>query len=342
MFCQRLPHTLHSSARDGIRGPFSLATCLEGVYREYVFRCKLLPPRFFYKLRLLKSRTSSLPYPLCKPRHSLDVMLFPVSLPILFALFTWALCVPTASSFWFRSSHNHPVRANRRIRNPSLDVTTQTQTYTPIESVPSSLSGISSYNFSLPTVSVIVPSPASQSMIVTSIIPLYEVCPSPGSNSSSCSTVFSTKITSSCSAVLTYAFSAVTVSDCNQKITFSTQNSYSLATAFATTVTVAPSATGLVNRDIASTTLIPTPSTYVQSVVTYYIAPWQSLIADTPSNITVQICKTDRGQQTCSTITEVWVVVTERVPVTETRDVSISTSFTQVCPPFSLLYTLEL
>ncbi len=265
-------------------------------------------------------------------------MLFPVSLSLFSALLTWALCVPPTSSFWFRSSHSHPVHANRRIRNPSPNITLQTRTSAPIESMTSSPSPTLAYNFSLTTISVIIPTPTSQSMIVTSIIPQYEVCLPPSSNSSSCSPVFSTKITSSCSAVLTYAFTAVTVSDCNQSITFSTQNSYSLVTASAT-VTAAPSTTGLVGRDVAAITPSSTPTTYVQSIVTYYISPWQSLLANTPSNITVRICKTDLGQQACTTITEVWVVVTEQVPVTETRDISISTSFASVRPlPYSCSY----
>ncbi|KAH8759769.1 hypothetical protein BGZ57DRAFT_957077 [Hyaloscypha finlandica] len=223
-----------------------------------------------------------------------------------FFLLAWALCVlpTTTEAYWFRRS----------------DTSHQSQVWqsdaAAATSVPSTSSSAQSYIFSLPTARIVEPTLTSQGMIVSSIIPLYEVCNTPGPDASSCSTVFETIVTTTCSAVLTYAFTKSTISDCSQNITFSTQSSYSLATA------------------TVSATMTPAPedqphsvTTYVQSIVSYYIAPWQSLAANTLSNVTVLVCQHDfSGNSTCTTIQEVWVVHTESVPVITTSTLIISTT----------------
>lgn len=157
-----------------------------------------------------------------------------------------------------------------------------------------------------------MPSAASQGMLVTSIVPLYEVCNTPGSNPTSCSTAFETITTPSCSKVLTGWFTSITISDCDQSITPSTQSGYSPAT----TIISAPSHSS------------PTLTTYMQSISSYYIAPWHSLAANDPSDITVRVCKTDlAGQEICSGIKEVWALHTEFLPVTRKSTLSISSSF---------------
>ncbi|KAL3420223.1 hypothetical protein PVAG01_08722 [Phlyctema vagabunda] len=162
-------------------------------------------------------------------------------------------------------------------------------------------------------------------MIVTSINPLYEVCNIPGENPASCSLVFQTSTLTSCSAVVTGFFTRITVSDCEQSITFSSQTNYSVATA-----TVVPSASAaIIAREAASLT------TYVESVVSYYIAPWQSLISNDPSGITVVICTTNYVGEKCIQVQEVWVVYTEYVPVVLTSQISISQSFSS---PVILLF----
>ncbi|KAH7381770.1 hypothetical protein BKA64DRAFT_558305, partial [Cadophora sp. MPI-SDFR-AT-0126] len=164
------------------------------------------------------------------------------------------------------------------------------------------------YIFSVPSASIIIPTPTSQGMIVTSIVPMYEVCDTPGKNVTSCSTAFETVTTESCSTVLTYAFTKTTISDCNHNITFSSRTTYALATT------------------TPSEVLPPTPVTYVQSIVSLYAAPWQSLAADTPGGITVLVCTTDfMGNESCVLIEEIWVVHTEYVPIIITSTLSIST-----------------
>ena len=86
----------------------------------------------------------------------------------------------------------------------------------------------------------------SQGMVVTSTIPLYEVCDLPAAaapgaaGSTSCSTVHDTITTSSCSTVMTAGFDRFTIRDCNQNVTFSTHHSYSVVLGSPTTTAAAP------------------------------------------------------------------------------------------------------
>lgn len=165
-------------------------------------------------------------------------------------------------------------------------------------------------------------------MRVTSIVPLCEVCDLLGPNvasrlntdAASCSTVFKTEITTTCSMVLTYAFTKSTITDCAQNITFSTQSSYSLVTATAGAA-VTPA---LLNH-------LPSVTTYVQSIVSYYVAPWQALAANTPSNVTVLVCEYEvSGNRTCEIIQEIWEVHTKDVPVITTSAVKVLLSLASV------------
>jgi len=224
-----------------------------------------------------------------------------------FYFFVWTLCVSPSEASWLR-------RAN---------TSDQSQAWQPEAFVASlfasSSSPSQSYTFSVPTPRVIEPTLASQGMAVSSIIPLYEVCNTPGLQKASCSIVFKKIVTTTCSTVLTYAFTQATISDCSQNITFSTQSSYSIVTATLTaTTTPAPNVS-------------PSVTTYVQSLVSFYIAPWQSLAANTPSNITVLVCEYDfTGPSSCTTIQEVWAVYIEHVPVITTSTLIIWTTFASV------------
>lgn len=204
---------------------------------------------------------------------------------------------------------NHVRRADRISQNEDRNLTATTAPYV----------------FSLPSAEVILPSPTSQGMTVTSVVPVYEVCNVPGSNTTTCSTAFQTITTETCSTVLTYAFSKTTISECTHNVTFSTHTDVALST---TTLPV----TGLQARDAFLVTPTSTTVTYAQSTVSYYAAPWQSLAADAPSGITVLVCVTDfYDTETCYLIEEVWVVRTEFVPVTTTSILTLSTFFSSVC-----------
>jgi hypothetical protein len=228
----------------------------------------------------------------------------------------WILCVFPINAFWWH------FQQNKHIRSPP---TTAAGDHSARAALSNSTTMLApNYKFSLPSVSVNVPTPTSQGMLVTSVVPIYEVCNVSGADSISCSTVLETVVTSLCSTVLTYAFKQVTVSDCNQSITFSTHNSYSLVTA---TVPAQKQATAPL--PIASVT------TYIQSITSYYYVPWQSLAVNTPTNITLRVCRSElSGVQNCSEIRQVWIVHTEFVPVTTTNCLSIATSFESVSQRF--------
>ncbi|RDW61296.1 hypothetical protein BP5796_11188 [Coleophoma crateriformis] len=245
-------------------------------------------------------------------------------------LATWAVCIlPIQAWFWGHHenawSQYHPKQFRRGSDSP--------QVAAPSLGVGSSiLSGLAGWNASssrgtlvaaftvspgAPTIAT--PRTASQGMIVTSILPQYEVCNLPGASLTSCSTVLEIFTVSSCSAVVTGFFTTVTVSDCNQSITFSSQSSYSLATA-----SVTPTMTAT-----KQTPELPSMTTYVESVISYYVAPWQSLVSNNPSGITLTICTVSyTGYESCVQIQEVWMIHTEYIPVVVTSELAISRSFT--------------
>ncbi|KAF7925448.1 uncharacterized protein EAE97_010529 [Botrytis byssoidea] len=179
----------------------------------------------------------------------------------------------------------------------------------------------SSINYTLtwPATKSIQPNPTSQGMNVTSIIPVFETCNLPGARTTSCSPSFQTVITTKCSTILTGYFTKHTVSECDEIVTFSTQYGYALAT---TTPPASSSVSALHKRGkISSLT-----NNYVHNITTYYAAPWRSIAAGDPSDIHVQICGlSSDGVQMCTTVTEIWVIHTEYLPIHYTKAISVST-----------------
>ncbi|TEY46133.1 hypothetical protein BOTCAL_0322g00130 [Botryotinia calthae] len=174
------------------------------------------------------------------------------------------------------------------------------------------------YTLPWPATKSILSNLTSQGMNITSVIPVFETCNLPGARTTSCSPSFQTIITTKCSTVLTGYFTKHTVSECDEIVTFSTQYGYSLAT----TMPPASSVPALHRRE-KSTSL---PDNYVYNVTTYYAAPWRSIAAYDPSDIHVQICGlSSNGVQMCTTVTEVWVIHTEYLPIYYTEAISVST-----------------
>lgn len=148
--------------------------------------------------------------------------------------------------------------------------------------------------------------------------PIYSICNLP-EEPESCITAYNSQTTSSCSTVLTGFFTKVSITDCSQSVTFSTQSSFLL------TSTTIPATAGIFRS--------PTTSTYVQIVVSYNIAPYQSIAADDMSNITVLVCTYDiNGANNCTQGQELWEVHMEYVSVVSTA--TIITTLT-VSEPFS-------
>lgn len=184
----------------------------------------------------------------------------------------------------------------------------------------------SSINYTLPwpTTNSIQPDPTSQGMNVTSIIPIFETCNLPGARTTSCSPSFQIIITTKCSTVLTGYFTKHTVSECDEIVTFSTQYGYALAT-----TTPSASSVSAFHKREKSMSL---NNNYFHNVTTYYAAPWRSIAADDPSDIHVQICGlSSDGVQMCTTVTEIWVIHTEYLPIYYTKAISVSTVVSSVC-----------
>lgn len=188
---------------------------------------------------------------------------------------------------------------------------------------------------------VIYPSPnaapveiTSTSQVVTSFIPVATFCVGPAryfssisggpftngsanitdydSGTGSCSTGYSTTTKPICATTLTGLASKITVSECDQEITFSSEAGFTLVT---------PSPTPASTNAAALITPCPT----VRRLHTYYLAPWQSITAGTaPSAIEVKICtEQPNGTQQCSRYQEVW----ELIAVTSTSTFSVPVAF---------------
>lgn len=127
-----------------------------------------------------------------------------------------------------------------------------------------------------------------------------------------CETSYAAVMTSICATILTGLASKVTVSECDQEITFSTECSYALETP-------SPTFNG------ASLT---TPPPTIRSILTYWLAPWQSLtLGETPSDVDIKVCEVlDDGTLECKRYQEVWEVVVVTSTSTVERQMQVSTT----------------
>lgn len=130
------------------------------------------------------------------------------------------------------------------------------------------------------------------------------------SGTTRCSVAYSTTTKTICATTLTGLASKITVSECEQQITFSSECGYTLET---------PSPTS--NAD----SLI-TPAPTVRRLMTYWLAPWQSLIAgSTPSDVDVKVCtELDSGDMECQRYQEVWEVFVVTSTLTNAYPVTFS------------------
>ena len=248
----------------------------------------------------------------------------------------------------------------------------------------------------------ITPSPSaspvavtSQSQIVTSYVPQFTLCElppieyfsvSPPSLSAhpstapyqnysvsippgrgNCTTIYSPTITMVCATTLTALLDKITVSECPQDITFSTEYGYVIVTPIA-----APSSTSLLASSNSSslsasasspssvstsrsdftskgvsassgvsissnllrrqassipTTITPGPS--IETLTTYYLAPWTELTAGTPpTDVDLKVCRTFAANDTTECVREYQVWSTSLVTMTTTSVTSINISTT--------------
>lgn len=232
----------------------------------------------------------------------------------------------------------------------TTEATTDTTTTTAIVITTETATETTTETTSLPppppppsTLTVIYTSPSaapieitSTSQVITSFIPLATFCVGPAlyfssisggpftngslnvtayeSGTVSCSTAYSTTTKTICATTLTGLANKITVSECDQEVTLSSEVGFALVT---------PSLTPASSNAAALITPCPT----VRRLNTYYLAPWQSITAGTPpSDVDVKICtELGNGTQQCSRYKEVWEVI----PVTSTSTFSLPVTFTR-------------
>jgi hypothetical protein len=193
----------------------------------------------------------------------------------------------------------------------------------------------------------VIPSPSAaqiavtqQSQLVTSYVPQITVCALPplafisGSfsnpaptgppylnysvsypaGSGTCLTTYSPTITPICYTVLDGIATRITVSECSQLITFSSDVDFALETP-------QPTMTGL---------SLVTPAPYVRPVATYYVAPWDELTpGETPNTVEIKVCTTYmNGTTICMDSIEVWrtEIVTWVTSITSHIDLTTTVS----------------
>ncbi|KAK7515595.1 hypothetical protein IWZ03DRAFT_407128 [Phyllosticta citriasiana] len=179
------------------------------------------------------------------------------------------------------------------------------------------------------THSYFIPSPSAfpipvtlQHQVETTYIPRYTTCravpettalPGPpylnntptaaSTTSSTCETFYDSLETTLCHTTLVGLATRVTITDCLQEITFSSDFGAALVT---------PSPTRVGSGSLLSTT---TPSASTQLQTTYYISPWHAFVDDQgriPEDVDVKVCHARPGNSTiddCIREEESWAAV---------------------------------
>lgn len=246
----------------------------------------------------------------------------------------------------------HQVYNVTAVEPPSIPATTVnftiTESFTTTETttLSSSASPVSTLTVIYPSSDAAPVEVTSMSQVVTSYIPEATFCAGPAlyfsslaggpffngsanvtqyiSGSSNCDVEYSTTTKTICATTLTGLASKVTVSECDQEITFSSERGYSLETPTPTPATTSPSP-------------LITPAPTVRRLMTYWLAPWQSLTAgDAPSDVDVKVCTVlDDSNMKCQRYQEVWEVVV----ITSTVSTSYPVSFLRtVSGPGALIF----
>lgn len=206
-------------------------------------------------------------------------------------------------------------------------VTEQCQAPTPTQSI---------YSIAFPSSDAAPVQITAQSQVVTSFLPEMTWCVGPPiglvsmsgppypnqsakyetitAGTGYCETVYVPATTTVCATTLTGIASKITVSECDQEVTFSSECRVTL---------YAP------NPTTSGRSLI-TSAPIVKRMMTYWLAPWQSLTAgETPSDVDIKICTIlEDGDMECIRYQEVWEVVVVTKTLTTKRKVQLTTTVT--------------
>ncbi|KAF2110333.1 hypothetical protein BDV96DRAFT_650978 [Lophiotrema nucula] len=195
-----------------------------------------------------------------------------------------------------------------------------------------------------PILSLVFPSPdappievTAQSQVLTSYIPAMTWCVGPPiglvatntlgppyfnysttlysttvAGTGSCDTVYASTQTTVCATTLTGLASKVPITDCDQEVTFSSECGFTLETPTPTAYNVS----------------LITPAPTLKRMMTYWIAPWQSLTkGDTPTDVDIKICTLlENDEMECISYQEVWEVQVVTSTITTQRVVDLTTT----------------
>lgn len=198
----------------------------------------------------------------------------------------------------------------------------------------------------------ITPSPGAtpvavtkESQIITSYVPQFTLCElppvaffsvSPVSGTSpataayqnlsasiptgtgTCTTIYDPTITMVCATTLTALDKQYTLTNCNEGLTFSTEYGYILTT---------PSPTVAANASVDDTATITAAPT-IETLTTYYLAPWQQLTAGTaPSEVDLKVCRSfTNGSMECIREYQIWETSMVTLTATTVTSINISTT----------------
>jgi len=149
----------------------------------------------------------------------------------------------------------------------------------------------------------------------------------------SCTTEYSSSVTTICATVLDGIATKYTVTSCSQEITFSSQYGYTLVTP--TPTATANSTNGTIPLYGNASTNTAAPS--IRTLTTYFLALWQELTtAGPPSDIDKKICTTySNGSEICLVEFQRWITI----PVTHVSTTVTSIDFTtMIFQPSQLIF----
>ena len=145
----------------------------------------------------------------------------------------------------------------------------------------------------------------------------------PTSVLTACSVSYTPTTSTICHTTLSpLASPVIPITNCYQRVTFSTDHGYTL---------VAPSASR--NGNISFTAAMT-----VQTLESYYVAPWQYIYTGVPADaVDKVVCSTSAGVKECTTTAEDWAPGTGWVKATNTISLSLGAPVTGVRPFYFVL-----
>jgi hypothetical protein len=218
------------------------------------------------------------------------------------------------------------------VTEPATATFTATELFTTTQQCPTPTKTSTIYSIVFPSPDASPIEVTSQSQVLTSYVPEMTWCVGPPvaisalsapylnatttnyttiiEGTGSCETVYAPIMTTVCATTLTGLASKVTITDCDQEVTFSTECGFTLESP----------------TPITSNASLITPAPTVKKTFTYWLAPWQSLTAgETPSEVDVKKCtELDDGNLECIRYQEVWEVVMVTTTTTTVRSIEFT------------------